>query len=100
MRDISLIILADEFLLLTRPWPVEVDDYEIYTVPILFIETNGAPSLALGIKTALTVDEDVIQFPGGCAAFQVLARDERAILTVTGIIQVLVETKIISGPKC
>jgi len=70
---------------------VKIDDDEIHLVFVLVKEADGAASLPLGIESTLFKHEDVIHLVFDQPAGRVATGDERAILTVTVVVEVRIQ---------
>ena len=99
VRDVAGVVLLDELLLLSRACLVQINDHELHSSLVLLVQTDGAASLPLGIKSTLAKHKDVIRPSVYRAVFDVVTSDEGAILAVAGIIKPRVEPQVLGGPQ-
>lgn len=73
-----------------RPW---------HLAAVLLIEFDGAPRLPLRIETAFAIDEDIGRLARNGSVVAMIPGDERPILTVARIIEMLIELEILGGAQ-
>lgn len=99
MRNVPQVVLFDELLLSRRTLPIKVDYDEVNPTLVLLVQTNGAASLPLGIKSALAEHENVIRLTPDGAVFEVLAGDKRAVLAVARKIKPRIQPQVFGGAQ-
>ena len=57
--------------------------------------TDRAPRLAFGIETAFAVENRIGGLAGDCRVFQMVPADQRPVLAVAGVIEMLIEFEIL-----
>ena len=97
MGNIAVVIFLQEGLLVPAAPLIKIDHHKVNLPVVFFIQADGAPSLALGIESTLTVDDDVIGLSRHRALVHVGAGNKWPILTIAGIIQPRINSQIFSG---
>src|ERR1700674_2016453 len=95
VRNVSLVKFLLQLFLRRRTRTIEIHHYKLYPALVLFVEFDRTPRLPLGIETAFTVENCVGRPAGDCRAIQMVTGDQRSILAVAGVVQLLIELEIL-----
>src|SRR4051812_931557 len=76
---------------------IEIDDHELHLAFILAIQLDRPARLALGVEAGLTIQDDVGGLSGNETCVHVLSGDERAVLTVAGVIELRIQFQVVSS---
>src|SRR4051794_32208712 len=99
MGDGPAEILLHQLLLLLGALFIEIDNDELHSIAILFVQLYGAASLPLRVESTLAVHHDVGGFSGDRTVLHMVSGDEGTILAITRIIEVRIDFKVLSGEE-
>jgi len=97
MGNVALVVVLQQVLLIPAASLIKIDHHKVNLPVVFFVQADGAPSLALGIESTLTVDDDVIGLSRHSALVHVGAVNKWPILAITGIIQPRINSQIFSS---
>src|ERR1700686_720313 len=95
VRNVSLVKFLYQILLRRRARTIEIDHNKLPPALVLFVKFDRTPRLPLGIEAAFAVENRVGRLAGDCSVFQMVPGDQRAILAVAGVVQMLIELEIL-----
>ena len=76
---------------------IDVYDYELHASFVYFVEADRAARLPFGVKAAFTVNDDVSGLARHEPCVHILARDERPILSVAGVVEFWIQPQVVAG---
>src|ERR1700745_764365 len=95
VRNVALVVLLDQLLLLGRALNVKVDDHKENRGTALIVQFNRTTCFPLGVKASFAVHDDVIGLARNKSRLSIRSGDEWTVDTITTVVEVRIEFQVI-----